>query len=1101
MMPQRISLSLFKLMLLICVHCTCTALNGYPGTIENINLKIGEDSTSRLTLSMGQTIKLQTAPGTIIGVTLQGPSTLLPYGVLMLPDGTQEEWPAADRAQNGYNTAESVFSYSGQYLFTVQDQNNSSGIIQICLEGRGHGDAVDPDPDSPIISVLTDSSEHILASDTLNIVYGCEGQNNLTVQRTAVGRLIHFPGHNVICFESDSDIFTVSRSGATVEFQGTDGTALTIPATTTAQSIVFNNGTWNLAIVSGRVMLGEMEIDQSPRALSTEINYAISGTITPASGSLTDSDVNDPNAPYAPNDTINQAQVISNPAIVGGYVNEFLQGENGRSFYSGDRDDFYLVQLMEGDEVFLSISDYHNTDVDLDLYLYDPTTEEIIDGSSGVSDSESLIIAREGYYAVNVYAYEGASNYVLSIGRPSGNAAVDPLRLGSHFVPGEIIVHFKDSLKSSMAALSTAAMAETMGMQYKAGNARREMLMTLGDDDWKRKSFKALGIETSEKAGAVADATTQKKLDTIYAIKALRKKQTIKSANPNYLLKPCTTPNDPLYQDQWHYQLINLPDAWEITRGSASVVVAVIDTGVLLDHPDLQGNLTHNGVSGDGYDFIQDADMARDGDGIDSNPYDVGDLGSGSQGSTFHGTHVAGTVSAVTDNNLGVAGVGWNTRIMPLRVLGVGGGTSYDIVQAIRYAAGLPNDSNTLPSHKADIINLSLGGGSYSQDEQDVCTLARNAGVIIVAAAGNENSIQPSYPASYDGVVSVSAVDMNSNIAPYSNYGPYIDVAAPGGDMSRDLNGDGYTDGVLSTLGNLDGPDYRFYEGTSMAAPHVAGVAALMKAVHPDLTPGQFDAYLQSAEIVNDLGVSGRDNLYGYGLIDALKGVSAVQGGGTPSSLLQVYPAVLNFGWTNTAASLTTSIIGTSAITVTSVTDNASWLTVAGEGSNIYRVTINRSDLSGGWYHGEITFVSTENTVKIPVTMQVSPTSEPADAGYHYILLVDAQTRETLVQETASPIDGIYSFTFTDLSPEKRYLIYAGTDADNDYFIGDEGEAFGMYRTIDQPGKITLDSPITHIDFFTGFNIVLPGTLQTNESFQDQTDSAIPRNNKRSICP
>ncbi len=1004
---------------------------------------------------------LNAYPGTIIGATLKGPLTLLPSGGLILPDGAHEEWPGVAIAQNGYDTAS----------------------------------------DSPVVSVLTDSSEHIISGETLNIVYGCEGQNNLIIRSNAVGKLINFPGHNVIRFESDSDIFTVSRSGATVEFQGTDGTALTIPATTTAQSIIFNNGTWNLAIVSGRVMLGEMEVDQSPRALTTETNYSISGTITPASGSLTDSDVNDPNASYASNDDINQGQAISNPAIVGGYVNDLFQGENGRSFYSGDRDDFYLVQLMEGDEVFLSISDYHDTSVDLDLYLYDPTTEEIIDGSWGVSDAESLIVAQEGYYAVNVYAYEGGSNYVLSIGRPSGNAAVDPLRLSSNFVPGEIIVNFKDSFKSSMAALSTSAMAENIGMQYKAGNAHREMLMTLGDDAGKSKSFKALGIETNAKAMAVADATIQKKLDTIYAIKALRKKQNIKSANPNYLLKPCTTPNDPLYQDQWHYELINLPDAWEITRGSASVVVAVIDTGVLLDHPDLQGNLTHNGNSGDGYDFIQDTDMARDGDGIDSNPYDVGDLASGSQGSSFHGTHVAGTVSAVTDNSLGVAGVGWNTRIMPLRVLGVGGGTSYDIVQAIRYAAGLPNDSNTLPSQKADIINLSLGGGSYSQDEQDVYTLARNAGVIVVAAAGNENSIQPSYPASYDGVVSVSAVDMNSNIAPYSNYGQYIDVAAPGGDMSRDLNGDGYTDGVLSTLGNSNGPDYRFYEGTSMATPHVAGVAALMKAVHPDLTPDQFDAYLQSAEIVNDIGATGRDNLYGYGLIDALKGVEAVQGGGTTSSLLQVNPAVLNFGWANTTASLTTSVIGTSAITVTNVTDNASWLTVASEGASSYKVTINRSDLSDGWYNGEITFVSTENTVKIPVTMQVSLTSEPANAGYHYILLVDAETRETLVEETASPVNGIYSFTFTDLTPEKSYLIYAGTDSDNDYFIGDEGEAFGVYRTIDQPSKIMLDSPITNIDFFTGFNIVLPGTLQTNESLQDQIDPAIPRNNKRSICP
>jgi len=378
------------------------------------------------------------------------------------------------------------------------------------------------------------------------------------------------------------------------------------------------------------------------------------------------------------------------------------------------------------------------------------------------------------------------------------------------------------------------------------------------------------------------------------------------------------------------------------------VVVAVIDTGVLLDHPDLQANLTHNGISGDGYDFINDSTSARDGDGIDSNPYDVGDLGVGNGASSFHGTHVSGTVSAVTNNNLGVAGVSWNTRIMPMRVMGVGGGTSYNIAQAVRYAAGLSNDSNTLPSQKADIINLSLGGSSYSQDSQAVYTMARNAGVIIIASAGNDYSSQPNYPASYDGVVSVSAVDMNSNIAPYSNYGQYVDVAAPGGDTSRDLNGDGRADGVLSTLGNLDGPDYRYYQGTSMAAPHVAGVAALMKAVNPNLTPDEFDAYLQNFEIVNDMGTPGRDNLYGYGLIDALKAVQAQQGGGTTSSLLQLSPAALNFGWATTTASLIASVVGTTAITVTSVTDNASWLTVSNEGSGKHG---NSSGLHAGQSH------------------------------------------------------------------------------------------------------------------------------------------------------
>ena len=249
-------------------------------------------------------------------------------------------------------------------------------------------------------------------------------------------------------------------------------------------------------------------------------------------------------------------------------------------------------------------------------------------------------------------------------------------------------------------------------------------------------------------------------------------------AEPNYILKPSAIPNDPGYKYQWHYPLINLPQAWDITTGSGAVIVAVIDTGVLLDHPDLQGQLIS------GYDFISDPSIARDGDGRDPDPNDAGDLGRGNS-SSFHGTHVAGTIAAATNNAMAwVASPGtpascrcvsWDWR----------GGTSEDINQAILYAARLPNGSGTLPAKRADIINMSLGCACPSQAQQDVITQARNQGVIIIAAAGNDaqkgNPI--SYPASYTGVVSVGAVAMDKTRAPYSNFNAFVDIAAPGGDI------------------------------------------------------------------------------------------------------------------------------------------------------------------------------------------------------------------------------------------------------------------------------------------------------------------------------
>ena len=303
------------------------------------------------------------------------------------------------------------------------------------------------------------------------------------------------------------------------------------------------------------------------------------------------------------------------------------------------------------------------------------------------------------------------------------------------------------------------------------------------------------------------------------------------------------------------------------------MIVAVIDTGVLLAHPDLDNQLTT------GYDFISNVQQANDGDGPDPDPNDPGDLAFGGS-SSFHGTHVAGPIAAESDNAQGVAGVAWQSRIMPLRVLGIDGGTPFDVIQAVLYAAGMTNQSGTLPLQPADIINMSLGSNFSSQSEQAIVDQVRAAGVIVVASAGNDASDIPSYPAAYNGVVSVAATTILNSAAPYSNFGATIDVAAPGGYNATDLNGDGIGDGVISAMGDDGsvGPvqfGYAALSGTSMAAPHVAGVAALMKAVHPNLTPDEFDNALAAGDLTDDLGTPGRDNIYGFGLINAQMAVLA----------------------------------------------------------------------------------------------------------------------------------------------------------------------------------------------------------------------------------
>ena len=581
------------------------------------------------------------------------------------------------------------------------------------------------------------------------------------------------------------------------------------------------------------------------------------------------------------------------------------------------------------------------------------------------------------------------------------------------------------------------------------------------------------------------------KEDTINVVKALRARADVASADLNYIRRPLKTANDTYYSSQWDYPLINLPQAWDITTGkptTGDVIVAVVDTGVFLTHPDLEANILTTG-----YDFVKNKNVSNDGDGIDSNPDDPGDSATPGM-SSFHGTHVAGTIAAVSDNSLGVAGVSWNAKIMPVRVLGIGGGTSYDVIQGIRYAAGLNNDSGKTPMQPANIINLSLGGGGYSQAEEGEFKAVRDAGVIIIAAAGNENTSVPSYPASYNSVVSVSAVDKNKVRAPYSNYGKYIDVAAPGGDTST-----GYKNGILSTLVNNSSgtrvATYGYYQGTSMAAPHMAGVVALMKAVYPGLTPDILDTLIASGNITEDLannGTTTRDDQYGYGLIDALKAVqqayNLANNGAQLPPVLVVDPSNVDFAVTQDNVTLTATNAGGGALSITGVTDDAAWLTVtassvAGNGQGTYTATVDRTGLVDALYTAKITFTTDiAGSVVVPVKMFVG-SSANADAGYHYMLLVNQATGKTIHTVTATSTAGQYVYSFNSVVPGNYYIV-AGTDLDNDTYICDPGEACGGYPTLGQLSAIqVIDSDITGIDFSTNFKVdVGAGVLSIKRS-------------------
>lgn len=350
----------------------------------------------------------------------------------------------------------------------------------------------------------------------------------------------------------------------------------------------------------------------------------------------------------------------------------------------------------------------------------------------------------------------------------------------------------------------------------------------------------------------------------------------VEYAEPDRVVHPtATTPSDPGYLPyQWHYFApaeasdqggANLPEAWDVTGGAASVIVAVIDTGYR-PHADL-------GTVVPGYDFITDAARANDGDGRDADAQDPGDwVEAGECGtaknSSWHGTHVAGTIAALMNNGIGGTGVAPDVRILPVRVLGKCGGLISDIVDGMRWAAGLNVSGVPANPRPATVMNMSLGGpGTCSATFQYAVNDIIDAGKAIVASTGNNGTTSVGQPANCDGVFAVTAHSITGSHAAYADIGAETMVSAPGGDY---LGGVYSLSNTGSTVPAVD--SYAAMTGTSMAAPHVAGVAALMLSVNPSLTPAQIRSYLRSSARAfpeGDICATTYAGLCGSGLLDA----------------------------------------------------------------------------------------------------------------------------------------------------------------------------------------------------------------------------------------
>jgi subtilisin family serine protease len=314
----------------------------------------------------------------------------------------------------------------------------------------------------------------------------------------------------------------------------------------------------------------------------------------------------------------------------------------------------------------------------------------------------------------------------------------------------------------------------------------------------------------------------QSKTHSVAQLETFFKSKSVRYVEPHWLYKTqATTPNDEYYAPyQWNLRNVGATNAWDITKGSAKVKIAVIDTGVDLKHPDLGARLLP------GVNVLDSTKSVQDDNG--------------------HGTHVAGIIAASVNNRRGIAGLTWQGKIMPIKALdAAGSGTSFSVADGIIEAT----------DRGASVINLSLGNYAASQFLRDAVRYAEQHNALIVAASGNDNSSQLSYPAAYPEALAVAATTSADQIATFSNYGTYVDIAAPG-------------DNIASTY--MDN-QYAALSGTSMATPHVTALAALIKSVNRKLTNRDVYAIITSTAL--DRGATGYDTHYGYGLIQMDKAV------------------------------------------------------------------------------------------------------------------------------------------------------------------------------------------------------------------------------------
>jgi len=897
-------------------------------------------------------------------------------------------------------------------------------------------------------------------------------------QRIVVGLNVVDPEGGAVTFGinggDDSSlfrIFSIDSANGNLAFNAFEGVDYESPEDVNGDNV------YEVQLIAAEDSAGGLEtlFDLSISINDIKDTYTINGTLYSNRFTEVDGDVqNTLKYTVRDNNSLANAQVLQNPTDVIGHIGDntvdIVIVENGFCFDNDDdgacdtetlenfdTEDWYkitaapnlTVTLQNEGLIYEDLPDnpgsfycceYESMDLDLLLYNEDGSLANFSYTDSSTSTRKIIALPDSGTFYAVVKANSGHAKYVLTFGSNVEGASAAFFNPSENFAKDRFISYIP------------------FGPEFvPTGNEKYEIdiypdtdiaTKFIQSDQDERKGLRRFNLSVADEFKRIFGSShldnIQDNLEQVEYLKHWKVLQHYKELHPRLNLeldlkaKLTNFTKDPRWNLQWNLQQIGLETALTaIGQETKDVAVAVLDGGG--PQADSTADTTSAFLPG-GFDFVD----------FDSDPTDPLST-SGS-----HGIHVGSTIAALNDgNNINGFGIG----VVSMRVMGTSGtGFNSDIVQGMLFAGGLPNSTGTVYTGATPIkvMNLSLGstGGGCSNSYQGVFNDLYDRNITVVSSSGNEAQEAPGvygYPASCENVISVAATDATRLRAYYSTYNDKVDIAAPGGDVGADVNADGYSDGVIAFGGD---EDLAFYQGTSMASPHVAGAIGILYALVPELLTSQVEALIIDGHLVDDIGPEGKDDDYGYGLLNINKAVARIiDEEGLDFTYGSISPGTTNLGIEFNSYDITVTKVGEGELSVASITNDLptavtiSEIDVDDDGFGTYRLTFDRSSLPDGLYrtNTRVTF-SNENIQSSVATFQVGPDRDRPYVEFisTYLYEVDevGGTISLVFGNDGEMVDGEVAFSAENL-PDGQYYFSYFSFIDN--FIRDVGEFEARY--------------------------------------------------------